>query len=96
METMQIVGAIAVITGALIFQLAPKALVKPPPFHPEPAWPVSHHLKPAAAANFDAFQFPFTQPPPYGRGRYTKVLGNPIYNHKATVVSTAMHLLITL
>ncbi|NLB74685.1 MAG: DMT family transporter [Firmicutes bacterium] len=33
METMQIIGAIAVIVGVLILQLGPKALAKPPPSH---------------------------------------------------------------
>ncbi|GEM_PF-4341092 len=34
---MQIVGAIAVIVGVLIFQLGPKALAKPPLSHREKA-----------------------------------------------------------
>ena len=59
---------------------------------------IAHYVfpsKPAAVADFDAVQIPFTQPPPYGRGRYTKVLGNLICSHKATVVGMAMDLLST-
>ena len=37
METMQVVGAIAVIVGVLILQLGPKALAKPPPSYREAA-----------------------------------------------------------
>ena len=37
METMQIVGAIAVIVGVLVLQLGPESLVKPPPSHREEA-----------------------------------------------------------
>ncbi len=37
METMQIVGAIAVIVGVLVLQVGPESLVKPPPSHREEA-----------------------------------------------------------